>query len=150
MVGLKELKTWMAALEVAGLLELLERNKHYTIFAPTDHAFTKLERETLEELLQNTAYMAATIYYHIVEGKIVTTKLPQRAYLRTLLGDELVVDFGRSLDINHASILQPNIECSNGVIHTIDEVLVANKRAQNLEPKPQCQLEAPRVGAIRL
>src|SRR5262245_11216344 len=120
----------MAAIEVAGLGELLAGNKHYTIFAPTDHAFTTLERNTIEDLLQNTANLTATVCYHIVEGKITTGELPHRAFLRTLFGDELIVDIEGGFSINHASIVQPNIECRNGIIHTIDKVLVVNRLAQ--------------------
>src|SRR5262249_47883864 len=105
-------------------------NKHYTIFAPTDDAFTKLERETLEDLLENTANLEATICYHIVEGKITTDELPHRAFLRTLFGDELAVNIESGMNVNQAGIVQPNIVCRNGVIHTIDKVLVVSRLTQ--------------------
>jgi uncharacterized surface protein with fasciclin (FAS1) repeats len=126
-VELGNLKTWTASLEVVKLVELFEGKKELTIFAPTDQAFTKLDREIIEELLQDPSNLARTLCYHIVEGKIETQDLPKQAILRTLFGYELIVENMADLKINEARIIQSNIECRNGMIHTIDKVLVVKR-----------------------
>jgi uncharacterized surface protein with fasciclin (FAS1) repeats len=119
---LGNLVTWMAAVDIAGLAELLNGEHCFTIFAPTDQAFTKLPRGSVDELLGDRKSLIANLCYHIIPGQLRTEAIPARAILRTVFGDELIADNTDGLRVNQARVLRPNIECRNGLIHTIDEV----------------------------
>ncbi|MGH9835761.1 MAG: fasciclin domain-containing protein, partial [Blastocatellia bacterium] len=68
--GLGALATWVAAVEVAGLVDLLKGDDYITVFAPTDEAFSKLPRHWVEELLGDFEKLTANICYHIAPGRI--------------------------------------------------------------------------------
>jgi uncharacterized surface protein with fasciclin (FAS1) repeats len=110
------LATFVSALRGAGLIERLVGQGQYTVFAPTDDAFKEYAQQTLNEIFSNKEELTALVSYHIVPGKFVASYFSSRAALVTLLGRELIID--RSV------ILTPDIECSNGVIHVIDTVLL--------------------------
>jgi uncharacterized surface protein with fasciclin (FAS1) repeats len=129
-VQLGNLVTWTAAVEIVGLVKLLEDDQYFTVFAPTDQAFFKLPRRIVKELLSDVARLETVLRYHIVTGKIPTSEIPQVIQLRTLLGDDLLVNAKQGLRINQARLVRPNIQCRNGLIHTIDEVLLLRKRTK--------------------
>ncbi|MGH9846387.1 MAG: fasciclin domain-containing protein [Blastocatellia bacterium] len=107
--------TWIAAVEVAGLVELLKGDDYLTVFAPADEAFTKLSSGGVEGLLANLESLVAMLCYHIVPGKIMAGELSQLNSLRTLSDDELLVETGRELFVNEARVIQSDIVCRNGV-----------------------------------
>jgi uncharacterized surface protein with fasciclin (FAS1) repeats len=128
--GLGELTTWVAAVEVGGLVDLLKGDDYITVFAPTDEAFSKLSRHWVEELLGDAGKFTANICYHIAPGRITMGEMTRLNSLRTMLKDDLLIDASRGLQINRARIVEPNIECRNGVIHVIDSVLTLKQRSK--------------------
>lgn len=121
------LTTWVAAVEVVGLVDLLKGDDYITVFAPTDEAFSKMPRNCVEELLTDFEKFAANIRYHIAPGRIMAGELSRINSLRTVLKDDLLVDTRRGLQVNNARVIEPDIECRNGIIHVIDSVLTVKK-----------------------
>lgn len=114
--------TLLAALEASDLVETLEGHGPFTVFAPTDDAFSKLPRATLEELLkpENKDQLVAILTYHVAAGKIEAKDLLNVSEAETVNGQSLPI----GLRIGQANVIQADIEASNGIIHVIDEVLL--------------------------
>ena len=124
--GAGSFNTLVAAVKAAGLVETLQGEGPFTIFAPTDAAFAKLPAGTVEDLLkpQNKAKLVAVLTYHVLPGKImaadVTTSMP-----KTVNGQSLniaVTDAG--VTVNDARVVTADVAASNGVIHVIDSVVL--------------------------
>jgi len=127
---LRALATWVAAVEVLGLVDLLKGDDYITVFAPNDEAFSKMSRNSVEDLLGDFDKFAANIRYHIAPGRITASELGRIDSLRTMLKDDLLIDARRGLQVNNARIVEPDIECRNGVIHIIDSVLTIRKHSK--------------------
>jgi transforming growth factor-beta-induced protein len=119
--------TLAAALEAGGLLEALQGEGPFTVFAPTDDAFSALPEGTLETLLQpeNQQMLTDILLYHVVEGKVMAADVAGLNSAATLQGQELTISMmnGRVM-IDNAEVIITDIEVSNGVIHVIDAVLI--------------------------
>ena len=118
----------LKAVEAAGMTATLEQAGPYTVFAPTDEAFGKLPAGTLDRLLkpESKAKLVAVINYHIAPGKISLSALAKVDELKTLNGEEIDVDTttdGKTIEMDDSKIVGPELEASNGLIHTIDVVL---------------------------
>ncbi|HKQ74834.1 MAG TPA: fasciclin domain-containing protein, partial [Blastocatellia bacterium] len=127
---LSPLATWIAAVEIVGLVDLLKSDDYITVFAPNDEAFSKMSRDSVEELMGDLEKFAANIRYHIAPGRITANELGRINSLRTMLRDDLLVEARRGLQVNNARIVEPDIECRNGVIHIIDSVLMIRKHSK--------------------
>jgi len=119
--------TLVAALEAAGLVEALQAEGPFTVFAPTDEAFAALPDGTVEGLLADTEALTVVLLYHVVDGKVMATQVIELngQDVETLSGENVVVMIeDEVVKINEAQVIIPDIEASNGVIHVIDAVLV--------------------------
>ena len=120
-------KTFLKAVEAAGLTSTLQKPGPYTVFAPTDTAFSKLPAGTLDDLLkpENKAKLVATLSYHVAPGKFTNADLLKLDEVKTLQGTEVDVDSpdGKLIEIDEAKILGVDVEAANGVLHAIDAVL---------------------------
>jgi uncharacterized surface protein with fasciclin (FAS1) repeats len=120
-----QFNTLLKALEAAGLLETLKGPGPYTVFAPTDEAFSKLPKEELDALLANREDLKAVLTYHVVPGKLSSSDVAKTQALKTLQGDELTVDAASgSVLVDGAKVVQADIAASNGMLHGIDIVLL--------------------------
>jgi len=120
-------KTLVAAIKAAGLVETLKGKGPFTVFAPTDNAFAKLPKGTLEMLLkpENKAKLQAILTYHVVSGKIMSGQIAgKRAMVKTVQGGELTVDATRGVMIDDANVVKADIVTTNGVIHVVDKVML--------------------------
>ena len=117
-------KTLVAAVQAAGLVDTLNGNGPFTVFAPTDDAFAKLPEGTVQGLLANKDALTKILTYHVVSGKVMAKDIMNLNSLKTLQGEEIMVDTSNGVMINNAKVTQADIECSNGVIHVIDTVLM--------------------------
>ena len=111
-------------IERAGLTETLQQEGPFTVFAPTDAAFEKMEDEALRGLMQDTERLRDLLLYHVVPEALSLDEVPEMEDETTLQGESLA--FGaseRGAMVNAANIITPNIEASNGVVHAIDSVL---------------------------
>lgn len=118
--------TLLAAAETAGLLETLKGDGPYTLFAPSDDAFADLEDGAVDTLLlpENQDVLTSILTYHVVAGKIMSTDLRTGMNVETLAGSPVTTNLDNGLMVNDATIVTPDIEAANGVIHVIDKVLM--------------------------
>jgi uncharacterized surface protein with fasciclin (FAS1) repeats len=121
-------KTLTAALKAADLVDTLKGDGPFTVFAPTDEAFAKLPKGTLDELLkpENKAKLANILTYHVVPGKVMAASavtLDKAEAVNKKNINLAVVD--KVLTLNGtAKVVKADIEASNGVIHVIDAVIM--------------------------
>ena len=120
-------KTLVAAVQAAGLVEVLQGKGPFTVFAPTDEAFAKLPAGTVEALLKDKAKLVAILTYHVVPGKIMASDVLSagKASPATVQGQSLnvrVVD--GSVMVDGAKVVAADVGASNGVIHVIDTVIL--------------------------
>ena len=121
-------KTLAAALGAANLVETMKGAGPFTVFAPTDEAFAKLPKGTVEDLLkpENKDKLVAILTYHVVSGKVMSktaVTLDKATALNKQVIALAVVD--KALTLNKsAKVVTADIECSNGVIHVIDTVIL--------------------------
>jgi uncharacterized surface protein with fasciclin (FAS1) repeats len=120
-------KTLAAALTAAGLVDTLKGEGPFTVFAPTDEAFAKLPEGTLESLLlpENKDKLTDILTYHVIAGD-VRSEAAVKLETATALNKKpikLSVKDG-ALYLNASKVTAADVECSNGVIHIIDTVLL--------------------------
>jgi len=126
-VGAGSFKTLAAALTAAGLVDALKGEGPFTVFAPTDEAFAKLPKGTVETLLkpENKAKLTAILTFHVVPGNVMAADVVKLTNATTLNGQRVVVKVkGSDVMIDNAKVTKTDIACSNGVIHVIDTVIM--------------------------
>jgi uncharacterized surface protein with fasciclin (FAS1) repeats len=126
-VAAGQFETLVAAVEAAGLVDTLKGEGPFTVFAPTDEAFAALPEGTLDELLmpENQETLQAILTYHVVPGKVMAEDAMGLESAETVQGQEITITtLDGSVMINEATVIQADIEASNGVIHVIDAVLL--------------------------
>ena len=123
--------TLAAALGAAGLVETLKGNGPFTVFAPTDEAFSKIPSEKLSELLQpeNKERLVAILTYHVASGRMSADEITNLESATSLQGQSLKISTKDGLKINDAKVLTPDVQASNGLIHAIEAVLIASAAA---------------------
>ena len=120
-------KTLAAALQAAGLVETLKGTEPFTVFAPTDAAFAKLPKGTLEDLLkpENKAKLKAILTYHVVPGQVMAAQAAKLPSAKTVNGASLTIHAtGGKVMVDNATVTRADIACTNGVIHVIDTVVL--------------------------
>jgi len=120
-------KTLAAALEAAGLVTTVSGPGPFTVFAPTDAAFSKLPAGTVESLLkpENKDQLTSILTYHVVPGKVMAADVVKFTEAKTVNGKMLKVKVSDgSVMINDAQVISTDILASNGVIHVIDSVVL--------------------------
>ncbi|SIR36162.1 Uncaracterized surface protein containing fasciclin (FAS1) repeats [Chryseobacterium indoltheticum] len=138
-VNSKDHKTLVAAVKAAGLVETLQSEGPFTVFAPTDAAFAKLPAGTVENLVkpENKAMLTKILTYHVLPGKYSAKQVwaavkagNGKAMMKTVQGEELTFwTKGKNLYVtdakgNKAKVTIADVNQSNGVIHVIDTVLM--------------------------
>jgi len=119
-------KTLVAAVKAAGLVETLQGPGPFTVFAPTDAAFDKLPKGTVEELLkpENKAKLVAVLTYHVLPGKVLASDV-KTMMAKTVNGQSLDVKVADgSVTVDNAKVIKADVAASNGVIHVIDTVVL--------------------------
>ena len=118
-------KTLAKAIEAAGLTETLKGEGPFTVFAPTDEAFAKLPKGTLDALLKDKAKLVAILTYHVVPGNVMSKEVAGMSSARTVNGQELSIKAkDGKVKVNKATVTTADIAASNGVIHVIDQILM--------------------------
>lgn len=119
--------TLVAAVKAAGLVDTLKGAGPFTVFAPTDAAFATLPAGTVEDLVkpENKAKLTAILTLHVMAGKVMAADVAGKtATPASVNGEELHVDGTDGVTVNGAHVVTADIECTNGVIHVIDAVLL--------------------------
>jgi uncharacterized surface protein with fasciclin (FAS1) repeats len=126
-VGAGTFNTLVAAVKAAGLAEALKGPGPFTVFAPTDEAFSKIDKAALGTLLkpENKGKLAALLKYHVVSGKLLAADVISAKALTTLEGQRIDIStHAGSAMVDGAKIVKTDIPASNGVIHVIDTVIM--------------------------
>ena len=144
-VAAGQFKTLAAALKAGGLVQALKGKGPFTVFAPTDEAFSKVPKKTLEMLLrpENKAKLVAILKYHVVSGKVMASQVMTLKNATTLKGSSVAVQFDKkkkTVSIDGARVVKADIVCSNGVIHVIDKVIL---------PRPDLVDTAVKAGSFK-
>ena len=116
--------TLVTALQAANLVSTLEGTGPFTVFAPTNAAFAALPEGTLDGLLDDIPSLTAVLTYHVVPGYLLASDVLATTSLTTVQGQTLTITTEGGPKVNGANIIQTDIECTNGVIHAIDAVLL--------------------------
>lgn len=119
----------------AKLLETLQGKGPFTVFAPTDEAFSKMPKETVVDLLkpENREKLQSILTFHVIAGSVDLSGALSAGQATTVQGAPLTVKFAEgSVRINEANLVNADIKCSNGVIHVIDSVILPPKPANDL------------------
>lgn len=119
-------KTLAAALQAADLVEALKSEGPFTVFAPTDEAFSKLPKGTVESLVrpENKKQLQSILTYHVAKGTVAASKVVELSGVKTLNGQrvDIKVKDGKVM-VDGAQVMTTDIKCSNGIIHVIDRVI---------------------------
>lgn len=117
--------TLTAALEAAGLVDVLKGDGPFTVFAPTDAAFAKLPAGTVEALLADKERLTAILTYHVVPGEVTSQQVVNLNTATTVNGAPIEIKtWDGKVMINNATVVQADVDASNGVIHVIDTVIL--------------------------
>ena len=117
--------TLLTAVEQAGLVDTLQGEGPFTVFAPTDEAFAALPEGTLEALLADTEALSQVLLYHVVSGEVLASEVIGLDRATTVQGEDIAISIdGDSVRVNDANVVTTDIAASNGVIHVIDQVIL--------------------------
>lgn len=119
--------TLLAAVTAAGLMETLQGDGPFTVFAPTDEAFAKLPTGTVDSLLlpENKAELVSILTYHVVSGEVLAADVIELSSANTVEGQAIrITADGAGVRVNDANVIATDVMASNGVIHVIDSVLI--------------------------
>jgi uncharacterized surface protein with fasciclin (FAS1) repeats len=117
--------TLVAAVEAAGLVDTLKSDGPFTVFAPTDEAFSKLPEGTVEALLGDIPALTRILLYHVVPGKVMASDVVALNRAQTAAEENLrIMVMEGKVMINDAQVIITDIEASNGVIHVVDTVIL--------------------------
>jgi len=120
-------KTLAAALTAAGLVDTLKGDGPFTVFAPTDDAFAKLPAGTVDALLADIPKLTSILTYHVVSGKVLAADVltMDGKSAKTVNGAEVKIGTQGGVKLNgNVHVTKTDIECTNGVIHVVDSVLM--------------------------
>ena len=127
--------TLATALTEAKLVATLQGKGPFTVFAPTDKAFSKLPKDTVATLLkpENRKQLQAILTYHVLSGSVDLAGALAAKQAKTVRGADVKIGFsdGR-VRVNDAAILNADIQCSNGIIHVIDSVILPPEPANDI------------------
>ncbi|MGB0205617.1 MAG: fasciclin domain-containing protein [Neptuniibacter sp.] len=135
-VGNDNFSTLVTALKAADLVGALQGDGPFTVFAPTNEAFSKLPQETLNELLkpENKKDLQAVLTYHVVAGKVDAKTAMGLSEAASLQGEKIAISLdGSNVMINQATVVAADIAASNGIIHVIDTVILPPSISQTAE-----------------
>ncbi|MCG9892839.1 MAG: fasciclin domain-containing protein [Thermosynechococcaceae cyanobacterium MS004] len=117
-------KTLVTAVTAANLVETLQSPGPFTVFAPTDDAFAKLPPGTIQTLVQNIPQLTRILTFHVVSGKLTQADLAKLGTVTSVEGSPIKINCSDGFEIKNATVLIPDIEADNGIIHVIDTVIL--------------------------
>ena len=120
-------KTLASAVTAAGLIDTLKGTGPFTVFAPNDEAFAKLPAGTVDDLLKDIPKLKAILTYHVVAGKVMAADVLKMdgQSATTVNGETLQISTTGGVKLNgNIHVTKTDIECTNGVIHIVDTVLL--------------------------
>jgi uncharacterized surface protein with fasciclin (FAS1) repeats len=134
-VAAGQFTTLASLLQKAGLVDTLTTAGPFTVFAPTDAAFAKVPKATLDALAADPAKLKAVLLYHVVPGRVTAADVVKLTSAKTAEGRSVAIKVTNgSVFVGGAQVTTPDVEASNGIIHVIDSVLIP-KQATATKPK---------------
>lgn len=126
--GDRRFTTLVKLVKSAGLAETLSGGS-FTVFAPTNAAFAKVPKKTLNALAKDKAKLKAVLTYHVVAGEVPASKVVKLKSAKTVNGTSVKISVrGKTVRLNRtAKVTQTDIMASNGIIHVINRVLIPPK-----------------------
>jgi len=120
-----DFSTLVAAVQAAGLVETLQGDGPFTVFAPTNDAFAALPAGLVDKLLlpENKDILVAILTYHVVSGKVMAADV-MAGDVPSVQGENIAVTTDGGVKVNGANVIATDVEASNGVIHVIDAVIL--------------------------
>lgn len=116
--------TLVAAVKAAGLVDTLKGAGPFTVFAPTDEAFSKLPAGTVDALLKDLPKLKKILTYHVVSGKVMAADVVKLTSATTVEGSTVKIDASKGVKVNDSTVTTADVAADNGVIHIIDTVLL--------------------------
>ena len=117
--------TLVSLVKDAGLAETLSAKGPYTVFAPTDAAFKKVPKKTLNALGEDKAMLKSVLLYHVAEGRLPAKRVIKRSSIKTLNGQRVRVRVARgNVFVNKSKVVTADVRASNGIIHAVNRVLI--------------------------
>jgi uncharacterized surface protein with fasciclin (FAS1) repeats len=124
-VAAGQFTTLVKLVKQAGLAGALQKPGPYTVFAPTDAAFSKVPKSTLAALAKNKAKLRAVLLYHVVKGRVTAAQAMELNSAKTLEGKSVSIRVsGGKVLVGGATVVKVDVTASNGVIHVINKVLI--------------------------
>jgi uncharacterized surface protein with fasciclin (FAS1) repeats len=117
-------KTLVAAVQAAGLVDTLKGPGPFTVFAPTDEAFAKLPKGTVEGLLKDIPKLSSILTYHVVSGRVMAADAAKLNSAKTVQGQSISIGNKNGVTVDGAKVITADIAADNGVIHVIDSVMM--------------------------
>jgi len=117
-------KTLIRVIQETGFVDILSIEGPFTIFAPTDQAFAKLPKGTMEKLLKDKEKLTEILTYHVILDRVMVKQVLKIRKANTVNGKDLSINIKNGVKIDKANIIKTDIECINGILHIIDEVLI--------------------------
>lgn len=128
--GNEDFSILVQAVKAADLGDALSGEGPYTVFAPTNKAFEALPKEKLEALLKDKEQLKSILTYHVLQGKVSSKQVVGLDKATTLNGKDLKIKKNdKGVMVNDAEVVMTDIECSNGVIHVIDKVIIPDSQS---------------------
>jgi uncharacterized surface protein with fasciclin (FAS1) repeats len=123
-----QLSTLDSLVKQSGLTETLKAGGPYTLFAPTNDAFKAVPAKTMDELAHNPSRLKDVLSYHLVAGKMMAAEV-KNGSAKTAEGSNLALSkAGEFVTVEEAMVQQADIVATNGVVHTVDRVLMPPAR----------------------
>jgi uncharacterized surface protein with fasciclin (FAS1) repeats len=120
-----QFSTLVSLVKKAGLVGVLSGKTNYTVFAPTNAAFARVPKATLDELGKDKAMLKQVLLYHVLPGKVPASKVLKMKSAKTAEGSKVTFSVrGKNAFVNDAKIIKTDVRCSNGIIHAINGVLL--------------------------
>ena len=128
-VAAPQFSTLVSLVEKAGLVNALSGKQKLTVFAPTNAAFKKVPKKTLNSLLNNKSLLRNVLLHHVVAGKVPAAEVVKRSGAKPLEGARVNFSVkGKSAYVNDAKVITADIRASNGIVHAINRVLIPPNR----------------------
>jgi len=133
-IDARSFKILITAVQVAELIDVLSSSGPFTAFAPSDEAFLMLPPGTVDKLVNRKQDLIAFVTYHIVPGKIMIADLMRMTSAQTVQGGTLKIAVRDGVKVNDATVIHADVQCTNGVIHVIDSVLIPMTAYRDANP----------------
>ncbi len=122
--GNKDFSTLVTAVKAAGLVDTLKGKGPFTVFAPTNEAFAKIPKETLDAILKDKEKLTKILLAHVVPAKVMKADV-KAGKVKTAGGYEVTIAVGAGgVTVDGSKVTATDIVASNGVIHVIDTVII--------------------------